>query len=73
VEPKEAWKIESRYAEFRGRKLLYVVNFENAPVRVKIEAPAGTFQSVKDLRRIGEEREGELTIAARQTAIYELH
>jgi beta-galactosidase GanA len=69
---RDKWKIEARFAQAGRRKLLYVINFHDAPVRLRLEAPSGFFRSLRDLRDRGESSGSEITVDAGQTAIYEM-
>ena len=69
---KETWQIECRLAESGGRRLLYVVNFQDQPVRLKLSAPEGFFRSLRDLRGAGETRVTEISLEAGRTGIYEM-
>jgi beta-galactosidase GanA len=66
------WKIEARFAQSGGRKLLYVVNFNAAPAHLRVEASSGFFHSLRDLRESREIRGREVTLPQGQTGIYEL-
>ncbi len=70
---RDAWNIEARFALQGSRKLLYIVNYDSTPARLAVEATAGMFRSLLDLREQQEIRGAEVTVPAHQTAIYELH
>ncbi|MCC6393652.1 MAG: beta-galactosidase [Bryobacterales bacterium] len=64
--------IEARFAPLGERRLLYVVNHNSAPAHLRVEAPAGFFHSIEDLRARREIEGREIMLPARQTGIYEL-
>jgi beta-galactosidase GanA len=66
------WKIEARFATLGERRLLYVVNYNSASAHLRVEAPAGFFHSMQDLRARREIEGGGITVPSRQTGIYEL-
>jgi beta-galactosidase GanA len=68
----DKWNIEARFAMAGNRKLLYVVNFNDRPVRLSINAPAGLFTSLLDLRDGHDVQEARITLPAHQTGIYEM-
>lgn len=68
----DKWKIEARFARSGNRRLLYVVNFKSVPAHLRVEAPAGFFSALYDLREGREIRGGEITLRGGQTAIYEM-
>jgi hypothetical protein len=68
----DKWNIEARFATAGNRKLLYVVNFNDRPVRLSINAPAGLFTSLLDLRDGHDVQEARITLPAHQTGIYEM-
>jgi hypothetical protein len=67
----EKWGVEARTASLDGRRLLYVVNYNAAPARLKVEAAGVT--GLRDLRAEKTVRGTEIDVAGRQTEIYELH
>ncbi|PYT21495.1 MAG: hypothetical protein DMG57_38450 [Acidobacteria bacterium] len=68
----DAWNIEARFASLGSRRLLYVVNFNDVPAPLAIDAKPGMFSSLVDLREQHEIHGVEVTVPAHQTAIYEL-
>ncbi len=65
-------EVEGRFTELGNRKLLYIVNSESKPVRLRIEAARWTFSKLRELRE-GSRSEGNVvTVPAKQTAIYEM-
>jgi hypothetical protein len=66
------WRVEARFARSGSRRLLYVVNFNPAPVQLTIESAAGSFHSIRELRDNAVVTGSQITVPARQTAIYEL-
>ena len=72
VEGADKWKIEARFARLGNRKLLYVVNYNPGAARLRVQAPAGFFGVLHDLRERREFKGGEIALPARQTGIYEM-
>lgn len=68
----DTWKVEARLAQSGHRNLLYIVNFHDRPIRLRLDSPAGFFESLYDLRRRTEAPAGEVALEPRQTAIFEL-
>jgi beta-galactosidase GanA len=68
----DKWNIEARFASAGSRKLLYVVNFNDRPARLSIDAPAGSSSSLLDLRDDHEVQGVQITLPAHQTGIYEM-
>jgi beta-galactosidase len=64
--------VEARFAEAEGRKLLYVVNSGERPVRLRVEAAPELFARLRELRGRTEIEGREIEVPARQTLIYEL-
>lgn len=72
VEPAELWKVESRSATLRGRRLQYVTNYNSKPVTLSIEDARGQSVPLRELRRGKAFPAGRITLAAGETAICEL-
>jgi beta-galactosidase GanA len=68
----DARSVEARFALLGNRKLLYIVNFNSIPTRLRIDAAPGLFSSLLDLRDHHDIRGLEITVPAHQTAIYEM-
>ncbi|PYU68159.1 MAG: hypothetical protein DMG49_16740, partial [Acidobacteria bacterium] len=68
----DAWNIEARFAPLGNRKLLYLVNYNSTPKRVRVDAGPGFFSSLLDLRDHHDVQGAEITLPAHQTAIYEM-
>jgi hypothetical protein len=68
----DKWNVEARFASAGNRKLLYIVNFNDRPVRLSIDAPAGSSSSLLDLRDSHEVQGVQITLPAHQTGIYEM-
>ena len=64
--------VEARFAEMGDRKLLYVVNSGDQPVRLHVEVARWTFRSLRELREESDIDGGVITVPARQTALYEM-
>ena len=64
--------VEARFAELGSRKLLYVVNSGDQPVRLRVEATRWTFRSLHELREDSDIDGGVIAVPARQTALYEM-
>ena len=65
----ELWKVEARCARDKDRSLLYIVNFHDRPVRLRLEGYAGVATELRERRA---EPSREITLPARQTGLYEL-
>jgi len=65
-------KIEARFAPLGTRRLLYVVNYNSTPARLKVEAAKGRIGHILELRDSQEIAGAEISIPANQTAIYEM-
>ncbi len=63
--------IEARFAPLGSRRLLYVVNYNSTPARLRVTAAAGV-NRLLDLRGNKEIAGAEIDIAAHETAIYEM-
>lgn len=68
----DKWKIEARFARLGTRRLLYIANFNRISARLRLEVPRGPSPLLHDLREGREITGGEITLPARQTAIYEM-
>ena len=66
----DKWNVEARFAG--NRKLLYVVNLNDRPARLSINAPSGLFTSLLDLRGGHALQGAHITLATHQTGIYEM-
>ncbi len=61
--------VEARYATLGDRRLLYLVNFENEPVEITVDAAIQSMQELRDGRGI---RGNRVTVPAKQTLILEV-
>ena len=61
--------VEARYATLGNRRLLYVVNFENEPVEITVDA---AIQSMQELRGGQSIKGHRVTVPAKQTLIFEV-
>jgi hypothetical protein len=66
------WKVEARFARVGSRRLVYVTNFNGAAARLAVEAPSLPFTSLRELRDQKVVQGNRITVAAHQTAIYEM-
>jgi beta-galactosidase GanA len=73
VDPPAAWKVESRSATLRGRKLQYVTNYNAIPITARLRDDHGRFQRFKELRSDREYPDGSIRVAAGDTIICEIH
>ena len=72
VDSADKRNIEARFARSGDRRFLYVVNFDNTPARLRVQAPPEFFSTLQDLRERRPIIGDEITIPAQQTAIYEM-
>ena len=63
-------RVEARFARLGPRRLVYVINFNTRPVRLRLEA--GAVSALEELRDGRVTRGGEIEVPARQTGIYEI-
>jgi hypothetical protein len=73
VDPPSAWKIESRAAEVRGRKLQYIINNNEVPVTARIQDDQGRSLSFLELRSGRDFPDGRISLSAGETVICEIH
>jgi hypothetical protein len=64
--------IESRFVEAGSRKLLYIVNFGAEPARLRVQAPQGFFNGLRELRGETFSSSGAISVASGETKIYEM-
>jgi hypothetical protein len=66
------WKIEARFAPLRGRKLLYVVNFNDRPMDLQLRSKSGPIEMLHQLRKNITISGDRIKVGPHQTYIYEL-
>ncbi|MFN7994315.1 MAG: beta-galactosidase [Bryobacteraceae bacterium] len=69
---RDSRNIEARFAPLGSRKLLYVVNYNSEPARLKVDIVTGSIRYLLELREGKEIRGAEIEVPANQTAIYEI-
>jgi hypothetical protein len=66
------WKIEARFAPLGKRKLLYVVNFNDQPMDLKLQPKSGPIEMLHQLRDDITISGDHIKVEPHQTYIYEL-
>lgn len=66
------WKIEARFVPLRGRKLLYVVNFNDHPMDLRLRPRSGPIAMLHELRDNLTISGDRIKVEPHQTYIYEL-
>ncbi len=72
VDGMEKGRVEARFVEAGTRKLLYIVNFNERQMHLRIEVASESFRLLRELREGLNIQGNVVTVPARQTAIYEI-
>jgi hypothetical protein len=70
---KPLWKVEARSAPNAAGQLLYLVNFNDLPVRARIKVAGQAPERLMDLRSQTEITGGDVTVPAGETRIFRLN
>jgi beta-galactosidase GanA len=72
VDGSAPWKVEARFAQLGRRKLLYVVNFNDRSVDLRLQSKSGPIEMLHELRDDSTISGDRVEVEPHQTYIYEL-